>query len=308
MPKSLIHASRAVTLLLGAIALFSCEEEVLLDFEVSKSTLVLSSSFFPDQPVMLQVSATRPRGTGRVAEVHDATALLYEGNELAEELTYVPSTESGRPGSYRTTRFKPQVGRQYTIHVAAPGFDPVTAISSIPEPVAIQSIEVRGLSRTDLADEAIIDYHLAVDYADPVHEVNYYDLRVSQMVVPFKVNNHGDTIRSQPYRKSVSTPAHQASHGEVVSLLLQDKGSAAAVELHLQCRLDPASELLGQVVAELRTVSPEYYFYQRSISRPDELPNSGLKDPVIRFNNVSSGIGVFAGYTSVQEGINMPGN
>ena len=309
MPWSSATTLRTVAiLLLAAAVLTGCEEEITLDFELAKPTLVLSSSFFPDQPVVLQVSATRPRGSSPAHTISDATVLLYEGSELAEELDYVPPGRSEAEGTYRTKRFKPQIGRQYTIHVSAPGYDPVSAVSSIPEPVAITHLQVQNLSKTTVDAETLIDYQLLVDYEDPANQINYYDLRIHQMVVPFKINSHGDTLRSQPYIKSVSTPLYRNAEGRIISLLLQDKGGEAMVNVHLQCRINPASELLGQVVAELRTVSPEYYFYQRSISRPDELPNSGLRDPVIFFNNVSSGMGVFAGYTSVQEGLSFNGN
>ena len=309
MPKSLSTLFRTVpVLLLSAAVLCGCEEEVTLDFEMAKSTLVLSSSFFPNQPVVLQVSATRPRGSSPVQAISDATVLLYEGSELAEELTYVPPRESEAEGTYRTKAFKPQIGHQYTIHVSAPGYDPVSAVSSIPEPVAITNLQVQNLSQTIVDGEALIDYQLLIDYEDPVNQINYYDLRIHQMVVPFKINSHGDTLRSQPYIKSVSTPLFRNAEGRIISVLLQDKGGQSVVNVQLQCRIKPSSELLGEVVAELRTVSPEYYFYQRSISRPDEIPNSGLRDPVIFFNNVSSGMGVFAGYTSVQEGLSFTGN
>lgn len=309
MPTPLSTTLRKLpVLLLSAAVLFGCEEEVMLDFEMAKSTLVLSSSFFPDQPVVLEVTATRPRGSSPVQSINDATVLLYEGSELAEALTYVPPGDLEIHGTYRTKRFKPQIGQQYTIHVSAPGYDPVSAVSSIPEPVAITDLQVQNLSQTTVGGETLIDYQLLIDYEDPVDQINYYDLRVYQMVVPFKINSHGDTLRSQPYIKSVSTPLYRNAEGRVISLLLQDKGGQPVVNVHLQCRINPSSELLGEVVAELRTVSPEYYFYQRSVSRPDELPNSGLRDPVILFNNVTSGMGVFAGYTSVQEGLSFSGH
>ncbi|PPK86390.1 uncharacterized protein DUF4249 [Neolewinella xylanilytica] len=308
MPLSFTVTLRTLSaLFLSSVLLVACEEPVDLDLPDRKSRLVLSSSFLPEQAVVLQVSATRPRGTPSGMHITDARVSLFEGMDLAEELTYFPSTETDRPGTYRTTTFKPQIGRQYTIHVYAPGYDPVSAVSSIPEPVGISSVTVEGLSVSHEEAASVYDYRLLVDYADPEAETNYYDLRISQMVVPFKLGSSGDTIRMQPYLKGLTTPIHEAAGGQTISILLQDKAGGPLVDVHLQSRLDPATELLGQVIAELRTVSPEYYFYQRSIMRPDEMPNSGLKDPVVIYNNVSSGLGVFAGYTSVQKGLTLPG-
>ena len=309
MPLSIAKLLRTVTCLaVGVSCMWSCEEPVDLAFDIPKSRLVISSSFIPAQPVVLQLSATQPRGADPVGLITDARVTLYEGMELAEELTYFPSPETDRPGTYRTTRFSPQAGHQYTIHVSAEGYDPVTAISTIPQAIGINSLAVTGMSVDEGEVTSVYDYHLLVDYADPAEETNYYDLRILQMVIPYKVDSRGDTVRLQPYVKSVSTPVHEAANGQVVSILLKDKPMTPVLNVHLQCRLESKSELLGQVIAELRTVSPEYYFYQRSINRPDELPNSGLKDPVIVFNNVDRGLGVFAGYTSVSKGLNLPGH
>ncbi|PHK99611.1 DUF4249 family protein [Neolewinella marina] len=205
------------------------------------------------------------------------------------------------PGYYRTLDFTPVEGQQYTIHVSVPGFDPVTAISSIPEPVAINSLAVTNLTRMVEGDQVVYDYFLQIDYADPTSETNYYDLRISQLVIPFKVTAAGDTLRMDPVPKAVTTPRRLAADGESVSILLQDKAEDSVLEVHLQSMIHPRTELFDRIVAELRTVSPEYYFYQRSLVQPGELSGTGLEEPVIYYNNVNSGLGVFAGYNSVQQ-------
>ncbi|WP_116124499.1 DUF4249 domain-containing protein [Lewinella sp. IMCC34183] len=290
---------------LGVFVLWSCEEAIELDIEIPKSRLVINSSFVPHQPVSLTVTATRPRGGAAVTEISDAQVSLLEGNELAEELTYHPNKESGQGGYYRTLAFRPEVGHDYTIHVSVPGYDPVTAVSSIPESVPIRALSVSELSRRTEAGEQICDYTLSVDYADPENETNYYDLRISQLVIPFEVSAAGDTIRRTPYIKSIRSPQNPVAEQPTISLLLQDRGPAPPVNLRLQSRLNPDRELLGRVVAELRTVSPEYFFYQRSLALPIEYPSMGLEEPVIFFNNVESGLGVFAGYNSVEKDLSL---
>ncbi len=303
------HVLRSATILgLSLSAFFSCEEPVDLDLVYPKSKLVISSSFFPDEPVVLRVSATRPRGEATTTPITNAKVTLYEGNELAEELTYDNSKENGTSGAYRTRKFVPEVGQLYTVHVSVPGFDPVTAVSSIPEPVEIRSLEVSGLSQVETGDEMVYDYLLKIDYADPEEETNYYDLRVSQLVIPFTIGPGGDTLRSTPYLKSLSSADSPELTGGSVSMLIQDKGNLDFVEFHLQSRLDPRREMLGRIVAELRTVSPEYFFYHRSLVQPGDLGGPGLEEPVIYFNNVASGLGVFAGYNSVHRDVPLPGN
>ncbi|CAH1000201.1 hypothetical protein LEM8419_01349 [Neolewinella maritima] len=281
-----------------AAFLWSCEEPIELNLEQQKSRLVINSNFFPGEPVRLRVSATRPAGTMAVP-VTNAQVFLYEGNEMAEELVFVPSTNDQTSGSYQTIDFRPQVGQSYTVHVSAEGFDPVTAVSSIPAPVPITSLSIADLSIERTDEELVYDYHLLVDYADPEEVGNYYDLRIYQRVTPYRVTAVGDTVLQQSYLKTVGTPTHQAEQSKTISVLLQDLGRGAPVRIHLQSRIDPSREFIGAVVAELRTVSPEYFFFQRSLGPDLSGVSSGLYEPLILFNNVESGLGIFAGYTSV---------
>ncbi|MBB4078147.1 hypothetical protein GGR28_000748 [Lewinella aquimaris] len=280
--------------------LFACEEPVELNIDIPKSRLVINSNFYPNELVVLRISSTRPIGGVSHANIDNAEVSLFEGTELAESLEYLPDPETAGAGSYRTKVFRPKVGQQYTIHVAAEGYDPVTAVSSIPDPIAITSIAINGLTKMTVDDLTTYDYSLLIDYADPVEETNYYDLRIYQEVIGYKMSAKGDTVRQSAYLKSVGTPTRAAGQGATVSVLLRDKCQMNAIEVHLQSQLDASRELPGEIVAELRTVSPEYYFYKRSLLGYEgtSLP---LNEPVILFNNVDQGLGVFAGYNSVQQ-------
>ena len=305
MPAHFSAVIRVAAALLSGLALACCEEPVELDIAQPKSRLVINSNFFPDEPVSLRITATRPVGSAPVTSITDAVVSLYEGNELAEELRYDPSDNGGPGGYYRTQHFRPQVGQRYTVHVRAPGYDPVMAVSSIPEAVQLTGLRIVGLSSVIREGRLTYDFTLAVDFDDPKDEVNYYDLRVYQQVTPYKLGDSGDTIRMSSYLKTVSTPQHRAGQSETISVLLQDRGPSGEVRVQLQSHLDPQQELLGELIAELRTVSPEYYYFQRSLG-PDLSGVSGeLQEPIILFNNVESGLGIFAGYTSVQLGLRL---
>ena len=285
------------------LLLWSCEEPVDLGIEAVKSRLVINANIFPGEPVSLRVSATRPPGTPARA-IEDAQVALFEGSELVEELTFIPGPE-GRDGTYRTKRYLPRVGRQYTIHVAASGYDPVTAVSSIPLPVAIDSLGITDLIVRQEEGYTLYDYVLSVNYRDPVDTINYYDLRIWQRVVPFSVTARGDTTTGRPVLKSIELPSAVGTVSRPFSLLIQDRGSSMPLQLRLSSRLKTDRELLGGIVAELRTVSREYYFYQRSLRADDTTAGGGLDEPVILFDNVDSGLGIFAGYNSTQNSLHF---
>ncbi len=293
---------------LAALSLFqmasACEEPVELDIEIPRSRLVINSNFIPDELVTLRVSASRPLGTTEIPVI-DAQVSLFEGTELAERLTYEAGKQFGEAGSYRTRRFRPRVGQQYTIHVSADGYDPVTAVSSIPDPIQIVSLSVHNLTTAELGRETIYDYRLEMDYADPVDETNFYDLRVYQRVLPYQVSATGDTLVGPAYLKPVGTPTTRSFANETISILLKDKPNDRSLDLALQSRLDTDSELLNGLVAELRTVSLEYYYYQQSLAVQYPGVTGGLNEPIIIYNNVVSGLGIFAGYNSVKQNLDF---
>ena len=181
----------------------SCEEVIDSPFEIVESKLVLASTFAPNAAVTVRVTATQPV-TGELvfSEVANATVTLFEGPDLIEELRYLPG-QNDQPGRYVTQNFHPEVGHRYTVHALADGFTPVTAESQIPVHVDILSLEVTDLSVLPMIGRDVYDYRLKVDYADPVDELNYYDLRISQQIIPYRVSPLGDTVRYDPIYKSV---------------------------------------------------------------------------------------------------------
>lgn len=287
----------------------SCEEVVDLGIDIQEPQLVISSNFFPQERVKVRVTATQSILTGGVTkiDIRDAEVSLFEGQNLAEKLKYVAGDDNN-PGTYQTLDFRPTVGKEYTLHVFAPGFVPVHAQSSIPDPVPIRSLSLRHLNSATAAGQIIYDYKLLVDYDDPADEENYYDLRIRQMVTPFMIAYNGDTVKMQPYTKSIKFLHGPTSEDDNLtpSLLFRDKPNAEGVELSLQSRIDPTREILGDLVAELRTVSIDYYEFQRSLARNQQNPTGGINEPALIYNNVQSGVGIFAGYNSVIESVRLP--
>lgn len=278
------------------LSLLACEERVELNVGTVKSRLVVNSRFEAHRPVELLLSATQPIGRYQ-SVINDARVLIFEGQDLAEELTY--QIDDGI-GVYRSVDFTPKVGHHYTLHVTAPGFDPVSAVSFIPEPVAITSLSVDRLIRTpDGSGDMMYDYLVLIDYADP-DGTNYYELRLRQQVVPFEVGERGDTIVGQPFYKSIRAADAPQEETGGVRILMEDKPEDGPLSLRLESRVDYSSEFPGTLTAELRTVSPEYYFFQLGEVAARDLTTVGnlLTQPVVTFHNVDSGLGIFAGYNT----------
>ena len=279
---------------------YGCEEVIDSPFEIVESKLVIASTFAPDAPVEVRLTASQPV-TGEIvlSEVRDATLTLYDGTNLIEELKYVPGVGGG-PGVYRTAAWRPEVNRSYTLHAAADGFTPVSAQSRIPRSIPIESLEVFDVEQIDLLDTRVYDYRLKINYSDP-EGANYYDLRISQEVIPFRVTE-GDTSYFERILKSVQPPSRgtvtQPATGGQASVLVQDKPEEDGLVLHLQSIVDPSQEALGAIVAELRTVDEAYYRFQLNYQAEGSVASGIFEPRVNSYTNVTSGYGVFAGYSS----------
>jgi hypothetical protein len=240
----------------------------------------------------------------------DAHVVIYEGEELLADLELVDPL-FGEP-YYTASGFEPVTNRAYTLEVAAPGLPTVSATSSIPEPVWINRYEVATLDKTYDVVERMMDYtyEVRMDYEDPPLVRNYYHLNFYQQILEFVVTD-GDTLITDssklfPLEFSEANDDNFVYAAIIGGILLQDRPYPNGIAFYLRHRLDPRRQKLGQLIVELRTVSDEYYQFYNSISRQQNVGSAGgLTQPVIEFNNVQNGRGIFAGYNKALDSLNL---
>ncbi|MEM8583641.1 MAG: DUF4249 domain-containing protein [Bacteroidota bacterium] len=291
-----------------------CEEPVDLELDIPDPQIVLLSNFFPDELVKVQLSRTQSiLSSEDYMPIEGATVRLLVGDESVEQLQEVEASD-GNPPFYTTTVFKPRVGVRYTLHASAPGYDPISAVSSIPEPVPISLFRQTSLQVIDLADgETEVKLGFELDYEDPDAAITYYHLRLIQEVEELHViPTIGDTVvvgqRLEPIIFPASStngiwiPALSRSGG---GILLIDKPFSPLLNLNLTNSFKDL-ERPGRLFAELRVVSEDYYNFQSSLSKKrltSGLPSNGQGGEIQ--NNVTNGQGVFAGYNSVLDTLDV---
>ena len=287
-----------------AVGLFSsCEEPVVIEgITVEDPRLVVSANLFPGELVKVRLTSTQPsNGILEVMDITDAEVSILEGNEVLEVLQYRQGN-NGSKGRYHSNTFKPLVGRTYTLYASKNGYLPFEDDDAIPEPVAISVHSVSDLTQLNVGDLTIYDFTLNLNYDDPELEENYYDLRISQVVTPFYVNSAGDTTKLEDRAKTVQHPGASFEANTVqgeASILVRDRPMARGISLRLQSRINPTTELLGEVVIELRTVSENYFDFQLQFQREGQALPIGIGSPQV---NITGGrqraLGVFSGYNN----------
>lgn len=301
--------------LLGACWLFgACERPAAPDVEIPAPELVLSSTFSIGQPFLVSVTSTRVSLPATpVTYIHNAEVTLWQEDTPLERLKWTGETFQGIP-YYTSTEYKAQPNTRYTIKVSAPGFEPVSAQSTIPTPVPVQRARTlfAGYAPSQDLDEILCMFNFEVVFNDPAELRNYYHLRIHQEVQEFKLSESGDTILTG---RSVQHLGFGTSiNNNAVTAYLEDgvllddvwfNGRAFVLSFPVQMRIRPGREIPRGFYVELRTVSEEYYKFHSSIARTKSNPGPPYTEPVIVYSNVQRGRGVFAGFSVAVDSIRV---
>ncbi|MBK7872330.1 MAG: DUF4249 domain-containing protein [Saprospiraceae bacterium] len=292
-----------LTLVIIFILAAACESPANLDLNEFETKLAIISNFAPNQPVQVQVSKTQSVLDGNnPVYLEDAIVLLYRGNTFLETLQLVPGSADAVP-YYVTENFQPQVGEIYTLKVEAPGFKQIQATSQIPAPATIRGLGISNVSVQELPQELAFTYKVSIVFDDPLETSNYYHLNFYQQIWNYQVVENDTVITGNWLRKIAFNP--QTDNNSLIAyfdggVLFDDasfNGKTVGYSFVLETSIDPDRHMLGKMFTELRTASKEYYLFHNSLSRQQTSSGGPLSEPVIIYNNIENGQGIFAGYS-----------
>lgn len=296
------------TILSGIIVLgilHSCEEPLDLDdLPQLEPKLVVISNFSEGQTIIVSVAKSQVIGEVEPDEyLTNAEVDLFWGNTFLERLKLVVPKDPTYLPYYKTWEHRPIAGVEYTIKVSVDGFQPVMAKSSVPPSVRITEFNLKNLVTEPVQDGNLNRNHFSaiVDFDDPSTSKNYYHLRISQQINNYTVEGEDTLITKSTLQPVQFNPL--GNQNEIVAhfnggLLFEDKPGKQALGISFSVDIAPGSQLLGKTYVELRTLSKEYYLYYTSLSRSEGSDPNPLNDPVIVYENIENGYGIFAGYSN----------
>lgn len=254
--------------------------------------------------------------------IEDATAQLSVNGTPTEVGTYAD-------GEYHFG-YIPKAGDKMELKVATPGYDEVTAATTVPNPPCIDTVFMTG---TLSEEEQTIDCKVHVVIDDPANETNYYSLRLEFAYVQTidTVINGNDTIVNyvdssggklyfsvdDPLLQTASTTAIDVVIGgtEVDAFVFSDEmfdGTRHDITLSTYRYLyspyyanDAKQRLVSRqfkVRAVVQSLSEEIYRYRRS--KQGSNPLDGIEifsEPVQIFSNIEGGIGIFGAVNTVKK-------
>ncbi|WP_222845722.1 DUF4249 domain-containing protein [Flavilitoribacter nigricans] len=266
--------------------------------------LVVISNFAEGRAIIVTVAKSRLIGNVDPEEyLTNAEVDLYWNNTFLERLEVVIPKDPNYPPYYKSWENKPVAGLEYTIKVSVDGFKPVMAKSSVPPSVKITDFDLANVVTEPVQGGAYNRKHFSaiVDFDDPSTTKNYYHLNITQQINNYVLEGR-DTLITKSMLQPVLFDPLDNENGISAhlngGLLFEDKPGKQALGISFSVDIDPRSQLLGKTYVELRTLSREYYLYYTSLSRSEGSNPNPLNDPVIVFENIENGYGIFAGYSN----------
>lgn len=279
---------------IAACCFSSCETVVNLDVPYEDSKLVVNSFFNPDSAFSISLYQSRfILDEGYFKKVSGASVILHdsEGNRLAK----LKETETG----IYEANVKPQAGKEYTIKVSKEGFETVTATDHIPVNSAkITKYEASQGFYSESNRREYLTLSLWID--DPAGK-DFYEIYGTQKITIY--TNQGDTLTSENVLHfSSSDPIFTDYVLNSEFLYFDDKLFEGEVrKITFKASLDDwyCTEQCVEtekITVYLRKVSESYFNYKDTNALQREIREGPFAEPVIIYNNIKNGFGIFAGY------------
>ena len=284
-------------LLIASSFLMCCTTIVDFDFAYDKPAIVAGSRINPDSLFTVELSYAKyvleqPRS---YLPIEEAEVHVFEENS---EIAVLPHLGNG---IYSLSGVTPKAGKQYTIEITLDGYEKVSARTLVPEFSPI----LRLISIKEVPNgHGGIAWEFTINITDTPGET-LYELSLIYIREFWDGHSHPPVVIDSGFVKSyIRTDDVVLGTDNTFrfsnSLLFDDHlisdmtYTAKFTVSSFNIRAVPLVEVPVTIV--LKSVSQDYYFYEKSLVKQLEFKGDPFAEPVILYNNIESGIGIFSGY------------
>ncbi len=307
-----------IKLFLFLISFYSCSTKLDLDIPNLPPQIVLTGFITNDSIISIKISKTSPISEDNFEKVNNATVKLYKNNQFIENLT---KTDDGLYMSSVTA----SIGIVYTVIIDVPGFEQLSASTSVPEKPALTFAILYPDSYFDqqqlqYASKAVTSFYDIPDNED-FYQISFYtfdykgsewDSDTGNFIITdsARVNFRGVQYMNSndPIILNEGDINYYRDKSDIRSFVFSDELLNRYNTLNIYVRGINSYET-GESVCVLRSISFDYYKFQKSWIRQSF--NQGLgdfnpsnmflvKNPNDLYSNVKNGLGIFAGYSESQ--------
>lgn len=302
---------RSTILVLALLLFWSCEEVVELDVDFDPQ-LVVVAEVAPHKDVTVVLSRARPilsqspteyvvadqvsianRRTGQTTEL-----FLQEATKdtLNPNLTVYPFYLSRETAVITSSN-------NYELNVLVAGEEPISAITTIPQRVDIQSLNLINFSpNNDPRSETIYDLNFDLSFNHQTQAAsNYHLVFYFRYIVP--VITESDTVYY--YRTQIPTVNNLTMSVPYTfdfenGVLIQGQDIPEGrnrLEAELSVGFaEGFSPFSPELLVELRNTNKDYHNYHFNLSRQRSQRDSILSQAIVIPSNINNGLGIFSGY------------
>jgi hypothetical protein len=302
-PPSVWSSIKILGVISGFLLLLaSCTMVVPVDLPDQEPRLVVNSFLKAGDLIQVRVTRSQPLSIGYNDTFHvvrNAMVVLITDGTHRDTLDFDHSFET-----YSRMGKTAQSGRDYRVEVSAAGFDPVHAEATVPEPVAIDSLRLEKFVRTNI--DNVLESDLFITFTDPAGQNDFYGMRIYFEPKDLggvydicystrdPVLNNGSDIFNQV------DPIFYCGTVRFRDNLIDGSRYTATVSIS---EYDLNDQMEGTIHVELLSYSEDLYRYVASTQLQFDTGNNPFAEPVIVFNNITNGFGIFAGQSAHKRSI-----
>ncbi len=289
-----------INIILLFVILVSCEKIIDINIPEKDKKIVVNSIISTDSLVKVNVSKSlNILDNQNAVFLNDASVKLYEDNVFIEQL------QNTTNGNFESQSFYPSVGKKYKIEVSHSNLNTVTAENKIPVKVAINSIDTVSKNT-----EGYSSYELTINFTDPVNDTNYYFLEAkTKMPLDYDYNTGKpigyDMQNIYIFSDDKIVQAGVDHNGGIV--FSDNLINGQTYPLKVQVDKYNFYEDTNMVYFYLNSVSKDFYLYVISFSMNVNNQDNPFAEPVQVYENINNGYGIFAGYSSYVDSVEVLG-
>lgn len=279
-------------LAMALLAISSCQKVVDLHLPEHQSKLVINAIVINDSLIKVDVSnSVGALTSNKIDTVNNAVITITNSLGQSEQLTYKGY------GHYASTNLSGLAGASYNINASANGFESVSSQFSLP---AIQTIDTAYFEITDASKQIA---ELVIKFTDNGSAINYYAVSIASMDSFGYVTPH---YFEQP-NQSINVGNNENYYGSDYYFTDEiENGKQIEKRLKFNYYTNFYYDSLGNPIANpldaikvlwFRSLSKEYYLYQKSYNTYLGAIGNPFAEPVQVYNNINGGFGIAAGYT-----------
>ncbi len=258
------------------IVLISCEKEIKFNGKYQEPKLVLNTLLLKDSIIKVDISSSQfildyPKPTSLIP---GASVKLYKNGTFIEQLTETKEV-------YCSTH-KVESNQNYSIKVAANGFDEITAQTRTPESIAFEIKDTTTV--TELYDNQLLEFNIQFNLQNSSNK--YWSLRC------YEINTNPQDSNDY-YKNSVNIKTKDLLIEDIYDFGIIFSGNLINPSEYIFTGSVPYMKSTSNLIFEIYAINKDMYDYLITVERSKN--NNPMVEPDIVYSNVNNGMGIMAG-------------